>query len=51
MTVQSQTPTELVEGVYANLENRLSAGRKTLNIFDDSITHLETIFDIPVGLS
>lgn len=31
MTVQSQTPTELVEGVYANLENRLSAGRKTLN--------------------
>ena len=31
MTVQSQTPTELVEGVYANLENRLSSGRKTLN--------------------
>tara|TARA_Y100000590_G_scaffold4466_1_gene5970 strand:- start:13101 stop:15380 length:2280 start_codon:yes stop_codon:yes gene_type:complete len=31
MTVQSQTPTELVKGVYANLENRLAAGRKALN--------------------
>ena len=31
MTVQSQTPTELVKGVYANLENRLAAGREALN--------------------
>ena len=30
MTVQSQTPTELVKNVYANLESRLSAGRETL---------------------
>ncbi|MDP6964445.1 MAG: aconitate hydratase [Acidimicrobiales bacterium] len=30
MTVQSQTPTELVKNVYANLESRLSAGREAL---------------------
>ena len=31
MTVQSQTPIELVKSVYANLENRLSIGRKALD--------------------
>ena len=31
MTVQSQTPIELVKSVYANLENRLSVGRKALD--------------------
>ena len=30
MTVQSQTPTELVKNVYSNLEGRLSAGREAL---------------------
>ena len=30
MTVQSQTPTELVKKVYANLEGHLSAGREAL---------------------
>ena len=30
MTVQSQTPIELVKRVYSNLENRLDSGRKAL---------------------
>ena len=30
MTVQSQTPIELVKSVYSNLEDRLSSGRKAL---------------------